>query len=99
MIKFLKKKAVGSEESCVKMALKGRVQFVAGSQFVFSAVLKKLEPGASLSPVFIFNRTPMFNAFSKKAPHYEKLKASFDKGMALIKKDQTYEKIMKKHGF
>ena len=79
--------------------IKGRVQLVAGSQFVFSAILKKLKPTASLNPVFIFEKTPMFNAFSKKAPHYKKMKASFDKGLDLIKKDQTYEKIMKKHGF
>ncbi|MDC0254645.1 transporter substrate-binding domain-containing protein [Bacteriovoracales bacterium] len=97
--KFLSKRAVGSESSCMMMVLKKRVQLVAGSQFVFGAILKKLNSKASLNPIFIFEKTPMFNAFSKKSPDYEKIKASFDKGLDLIKKDQTYEKIMKKHGF
>ena len=81
------------------MLIANRVDAIAGSQFVFKTLLKQINANVKLKTILTFNKTPMYNAISKKINNHKKLKDAFDKGLNLIKKDQTYEKIMKKHGF
>jgi len=95
----IKKTAVSTEVSCLKMLIANRVDAIAGSQFVFKTLLKQIKANVKLKTILTFNKTPMYNAISKKINNHKKLKDAFDKGLNLIKKDQTYEKIMKKHGF
>jgi len=96
---YLKTHISNSEEGCIKLLLRKRVDAIAGSRFVFNALLKKHNDQLKLKPIVILDRRPLFHAFSKKKANYQTVQADFDKGLRLIKQDKTYDQVMTKHGF
>ena len=59
-----------------------------------SVLLKELGLEDKIEMVFQNETTPIFLAFSKKNPKSQYYVDKLDKGLAKIKKDGTYQKIM-----
>jgi polar amino acid transport system substrate-binding protein len=101
---YLKKDEATSDLVNLKKLIKDRVDLIAIDRYVAIHHLKTssffvenagdvkfLEPPLQSSPVHVM--------FSKASPAYKKHLADFNKGLKEIKKEGTFDKIMRKHGF
>jgi polar amino acid transport system substrate-binding protein len=94
----LSKHLTNTEGSAIRMLLSKRVDAIAGDYYVFSTLLRKINPERTLETIMILSREGIYNAFSKKVKNHKQLKDDFDQGFKLIKADGTYAAILKKHG-
>ncbi len=97
----LKKEETGSDEMNLKKLVAGRVDLIVIDRLVAEHLIatsvtqgkgkiEAVEPVMEVKPLYI--------AFSKKAPAYEKKMADFNDGLKAIKEDGSLQKILEKHG-
>ncbi|BBE30798.1 hypothetical protein OSSY52_09390 [Tepiditoga spiralis] len=97
---LMKENANNSEENLKKLIF-GRIDILVDSkETILDLLNKKYQDFVGTldiinPPLQTFN---VYNAFSKAIPDYKKLVEDFNKGLQMIKKDGTYDKILKKHG-
>jgi polar amino acid transport system substrate-binding protein len=100
--KFLKTINSPRLEINIKKLLKNRIDLVIGSKKVMQHYLNTKFPNDKdkieiLEPSV--DSMPLYVAFSKKSKNYKQKVKDFNIGLDIIKKDGTFEKILKKHGF
>ncbi len=83
-----------SEKINLKKLAVGRIDATIIYDKTASVLLKELGLEDKIEMVFQNETTPIFLAFSKKNPKSQYYADKLDKGMAKIKKDGTYQKIM-----
>ena len=83
-----------SEKINLKKLAVGRIDATIIYDKTASVLVKELGLEDKIEMVFQNETTPIFLAFSKKNPKSQYYADKLDKGMAKIKKDGTYQKIM-----
>ena len=85
------------------MLLKNKVDIIAGGKMVFLHKFRKHYPNKNtfevlktLGPVLKEGR--MYHGFSRKVPRHKKIRDAFDKGMEIITKDGTVDRILNNYG-
>lgn len=85
----------------VKKLLRGRIDAALIPRNTFFYHLARLSPQFDKAKIKILNPPyktyDMYVVFSRKTYDYEKLTADFNRGMALIKADGSFKKILQKH--
>ena len=99
---FLKKQILVNQTFAVRMLFAKRVDIVAASIQVFKHEASLLmdtkgQDIVVLSP--LLDSKPLYLMFSKTIPNSLELVKSFNLGMARIRADDTFQKILDKHGF
>ena len=85
-----------------KKLLNKRIDLIIGSKKVILNNLQKnfkndLDKFEMLNPPL--ESLPMYISISKKTSNYRQKIKDFNKGLKMIKNDETYDKILKKYGF
>lgn len=99
---YLKKVESIDTKISVRMLLGGRTDLIVNSRKVIEHLLnteypKEKENVSVVMPVL--QARDIHIGFSKANPDYLKLTQDFNVGLKAIQKDETYDRIMKKHGF
>lgn len=99
---YLDKDTAPSDESSIKKLVADRIVLSTMDKFVGLHILNTtVQEGKDtiefMEKPLIVNK--LYVCFSKAKPGWEKKLADFNSGLEQIKKDGTYEKILKKHGF
>jgi len=99
---YLRKEPAKSPKHNILKLLKGRVQIITLSFGIFKYELSQMK--ARRLDEFVFLTPPLatkdlHNLISRKIPDSEKIASDFNRGLAKIKSDGTYSKILAEHGF
>ncbi len=98
---FLKKDTVTSYIQNIKKLLAGRVDLVAGNEYVILYNLEKFFTEKEYRQIQIMEPALQiqsdYAAFSKQIPNYSEVLNDFNKGIRRMISDGTYEKIMNKY--
>ncbi|MCG8572134.1 MAG: transporter substrate-binding domain-containing protein [Spirochaetes bacterium] len=93
--------SVNSIDKAVKMLITGRIDAMLIAKSIFWYNLEKVDPNFNRNKISILSPPykvyDMYVAFSKKAGDYKTLTADFNKGLAMIKKNGKFNRIVKKH--
>ena len=94
-------KEIDNIETGLKMLAAGRLDMFVDSRECINDILNNKLPHLKgkveeVEPVIKANQ--VYITVSKKSKNCDKILAAFNKGLAEIRKDGTYDKILKKHG-
>lgn len=88
-------------DKLIKMFIAKRIKIILVPRSIFFYYLKKIDPKFDTDEIQIIKPSykiyDMYVVFSRKKKNHKKLTKEFNRGLKLIKKDGTYEKIIKKH--
>ncbi|MCX4025349.1 ABC transporter substrate-binding protein [Endozoicomonas sp. SM1973] len=99
---YLTKEEVINDDTNIKRLYKNRVQLIFIDKYVAQYIIAKRYPWYALELEFLeppLEVKPLYIAFSKKAPDYQKKLALFNRGLKKIQENKLMEEIMMKHGF
>lgn len=99
---FLKKEAVRSNDLNLKKLMEKRVDLVPASEKVFLHWVKSNYPDRLSNLIIVpkpLSEKKLYHGFTKKNVQHQKYAAAFNKGLAAIKADGTFDRILQKHGF
>lgn len=100
--KYLKKDEVKDDLTNIKKLLGKRIDLFVADKFVGLYLLKQNFPDKIDKITFIeppLANNDLFICISKKTKNYQEKMKAFNDGLKAIKKDGTFAKILKKHGF
>jgi len=92
---------VTRDEQNIKKLLRGRIDCFPGSKRAMLYYINKKHPENKHDIVMLeppYKAFPYYITISKKIPDHAIIIRDFNKGLEQIKKDGTFEKILKKHG-
>lgn len=95
----LKTDSTNNAETALKKLELGRGDLMCENEAVMAGLIKKMYPGRESEfgmSKTAFNEQPLHLLFSKKFPDMDKYLKKFNSGLAKIKQDGTYDKIMTK---
>ena len=98
---FLKKQAVTKYELNITKLMKGRIDLFAGPNDIIRYTIRKHFPHLKDKIVSIMpplSRNTIYIGFSKKVDGYQKRLKAFNDSVEMMKKDGSFESLVKKHG-
>ncbi|MFT5707765.1 MAG: polar amino acid transport system substrate-binding protein [Oceanospirillaceae bacterium] len=99
---FLDKHTLSNQVTAVRMLLAKRVNIIAASIPVFQHEISLLKSELAADTVVLkplLESKPLYLMFNRVDEGNEKLLADFNRGLAKIRADGTFDKILDKHGF
>jgi len=98
---FLNKEEVSHSGQNIRKLLVGKIDLMAGPRDVIKYIIKRdyplfIDKIEVVNPPLSTNK--IYFCFSKKVEGYQELLKAFAQGLALIKKDGTYDDLAQKHG-
>ena len=93
---------VAEEAQMVRMLMKGRLDFIAGSKYAIYSAFERSFPDKEASDHLVqvgpvLKQGKMYNAFPRVNMNHKKLQREFSEGFRKLKESGEYEQILRKH--